>query len=51
MFGVRNLTIMLMEYIPGMDLKKYLLTHGLLSEEKLKSVVKQLVEALIYCHH
>lgn len=41
----------MMEYLAGCDLYRYLKHHGALNEEEMKVVVKQVIEALVFCHY
>lgn len=42
---------MVMEYIEGKTLKEQLNNHGLITEEKAKEIILQVLEALNYAHH
>lgn len=51
MFVHGQTVTIVMEYLAGSDLYRYLKKHGALGEEQMRVVLKQLVEALVFCHY
>lgn len=41
---------LVMEFVPGGDMLDYLRAHGCMSEDTARSVFRQLVSAVHYCH-
>ena len=51
MFVHGQTVTIIMEYLAGSDLYRYLKKHGVLDEHQMRVVLKQLIEALVFCHY